>query len=94
MSAPRNELKTWPAYFHHIWDGRKTFELRRDDRGFAKGDKFTLREWENRAGIDDYSGREIDIRISYVMRGATLGNERPIKPGFCIFSFEVLEKRT
>ena len=32
-----HELKTLPKYFDAIVVGEKTFEVRRDDRGFQKG---------------------------------------------------------
>jgi hypothetical protein len=41
----RHELKCWPEYFHAIRSGRKKFELRKDDRGFAIGDLLVLREF-------------------------------------------------
>jgi hypothetical protein len=31
-----HELKTWPKYFDLLWTGRKTFEIRRDERGRGK----------------------------------------------------------
>jgi len=39
-------LKTWPPYFQAIASGSKTFELRRNDRGYAVGDILVLREFE------------------------------------------------
>jgi hypothetical protein len=44
-------LKTWPQYFEQIRLKRKTFEIRRDDRGpnggpgFMMGDVLVLEEW-------------------------------------------------
>jgi len=40
-----HELKVWPAYFHPICEDKKRFEVRRDDRGFQKGDVLWLREY-------------------------------------------------
>jgi len=38
-------LKTWPPYFKALIDGTKTFEIRKDARGFAVGDLLLLREF-------------------------------------------------
>lgn len=40
-----HELKTWPRFFEAVKTGRKTFEVRRDDRGFMPEDTLKLREW-------------------------------------------------
>jgi ribosomal protein L37E len=41
-----HSLKTWPEYFEAQRAGRKTFELRRNDRNFQVGDLLVLREWD------------------------------------------------
>ncbi len=38
-----HSLKTWPEPWHAVRSGAKTFEVRRDDRGFAVGDELLLR---------------------------------------------------
>jgi len=40
-----HELKTWPDPFVALRCGRKTFEFRRDDRGFDPGNVLVLKEW-------------------------------------------------
>jgi hypothetical protein len=61
--SPRtHELKTWPEYFQAVLDGRKTFEIRRNDRGFEVGDRVLLLEWMG----GRYTGRELDRRIVYL----------------------------
>jgi hypothetical protein len=37
-----HDLKTAPVYFDAVERGEKTFEIRRDDRGFQKGDTVRL----------------------------------------------------
>lgn len=42
----KHELKTWPQYFCRVADGTKTFEVRKNDRGFQPGDEVILKEWD------------------------------------------------
>lgn len=58
-----HELKTLPVFFQAIVDGRKTFEVRRNDRGFEPGDKLFLREWSLETG---YTGRTAEVCVPYV----------------------------
>jgi hypothetical protein len=59
-----HELKTWPVYFEAIWEKRKSFEIRKNDRGFQAGDTVLLREY--RPEDRHYTGREVSARIAYV----------------------------
>lgn len=61
-----HDLKIWPGYFAAILDGSKTFEVRVDDRGYAVGDLLRLREWSPVA--QEYTGREVTRRVTYVLR--------------------------
>lgn len=58
-----HELKTWPLYFGAVKSGRKTFELRRDDRNFTVGDELQLREWDPETGR--YTGDEVRVVVTY-----------------------------
>lgn len=64
-----HELKTDPIHFEAITDGRKRFELRKDDRpgGFMAGDRLHLREFD-RVGTKGYTGRESWESVAYVLR--------------------------
>jgi hypothetical protein len=64
MAETLHELKTWPEYFQAVWDCRKTFEVRKDDRGFRVGDRLLLREWSPEGG---YTGRQLTARVRYVL---------------------------
>lgn len=64
-----HELKTWPDYFNHLVDGTKTFEYRRNDRGFKVGDVLYLREWEPL--FERYTGRELRRPVTYLLNVST-----------------------
>ena len=40
-----HKLKTWDGFFHEVWDGKKRFELRNNDRNFQVGDTVYLQEY-------------------------------------------------
>jgi hypothetical protein len=81
-----HELKTWPEYFDHIWDGSKTFELRIDDRGFENGHHLHLREYDEIALT--YTGREIVAKVTYLARHESGFG---LHDGCVIMSFERLK---
>jgi hypothetical protein len=75
-----HELKTWPFYFSAVWDGRKTFELRKtDDRHFKEGDELVLREYNPMGG---YTGRKICCTVGFVMGGGNFG----LPANLCVIS--------
>lgn len=67
-----HELKILPPFFEAMVDGRKNFEIRKDDRGFQAGDTVTLREYDQeykghyRSDEDRYTGRTRSATIGYV----------------------------
>lgn len=79
-------LKTWPEYFQEVWDGNKTFEVRRNDRNFEVGDKLLLEEYDPKT--DCYS-RKILVIVTYILYGGEFG----IENDYCVMSIEILEKR-
>ena len=74
----KHELKILPEYFDEVVSGRKTFEVRKDDRGFQIGDTLILKEW-NRGR---YTGREVAVEVTYIYRGNFC------KEDHCVMSIE------
>ena len=71
-----HELKCWPDYFRAIVRGDKTFEVRRDDRGFQKGDILHLVEYDPKK-VEPFrlTGNVEQLLISYVLTGGQFGIE-------------------
>jgi hypothetical protein len=59
-------LKCWPEYFGAVLDGSKTFEVRKDDRGFQVGDNLCLNEWDPKT--ERYTTRSVERWVTYVLR--------------------------
>lgn len=81
-----HNLKTWPAPFEAVWDGRKTYEIRRDDRGFAVGDHLLLQEWD--PATKTFSGRMILGEVTYMTPPGQWG----LPDDLCILSVSVLNR--
>ena len=72
----KHELKSWPEFFKPVFEGKKNFELRKDDRHFMAGDVLKLREWEPNTAT--YSGREVERVITFVLEGVGTGGITPL----------------
>lgn len=79
-------LKTIDRYFDAIADGSKTFEVRKNDRAFQKGDTLYLQRWENtRFGLrESVPGQMLLAKITYVLQGGQFG----IEPTYCVLGFK------
>lgn len=77
-----HELKCLPPYFHAIRLKEKKFEVRRDDRGFQKGDTLYIREWDPAMG-GRYTGNDEFRRVKYILTGGQFG----IEPGYVVLGF-------
>lgn len=76
-----HDLKTWPQFFAAVLEGRKTFELRQDDRGFKVGDTLNLQEWDPETGA--FTGRSVIRRVTYLARDVP---EFGLQSGFVVLS--------
>ena len=59
-----HELKCRPEFFTALKDGRKTFEIRRDDRGYRERDVLLLCEWDPSTRF--FTGRQLRFRVVYI----------------------------
>jgi ASC-1-like (ASCH) protein len=84
-----HQLKIRREYLVDILDGVKTFEVRKDDRGFKVGDVLVLNEWvlaEDLEGFGDYTGRRVKVRVTYVFYMRELG----LESDYCVMGIVVL----
>lgn len=77
-----HDLKTWPKYFQRIFDGDKTFEVRKCDRDFQIGDFLTLDEFD--PDKNEYTGRKQSVIVTYVLHGGQFG----IQEGYCVMAIK------
>lgn len=95
-----HELKVHARFFSALADGRKPFEVRRDDQEppYRVGDVLRLRECEwnppEWLGVavgwlmctQGYTGREVRRRVTYVLRHADFPEGVP--EGWCVLGLE------
>jgi hypothetical protein len=86
---PRMEhrVKSWPTFFEATLIGVKTHDVRRmSDRDYQVGDTLRLQEFEPEK--QQYTGRELCVRITYIT-SAKLPcalSEACLHPDYCILS--------
>lgn len=83
------DKKVWPKYFQLILDGVKKYELRLADFECNEGDILILKEWDPE--IEEYTGREIEKKVTMVMKTKGLefwSVEEVEKFGYQVISFD------
>ncbi len=76
-----HEIKIYPSYYAAVASGDKTFELRKDDRGYKVGDILKLNEWDG----EKYTGHSMMRRITYIYKG---NDKYGLSDGYCILSIK------
>ncbi|WP_334729039.1 DUF3850 domain-containing protein [Nostoc sp.] len=77
-------LKTVEPYFTQVKDKKKTFEVRRDDRGYKVGDILKLLKYDARQ--QKFSGEEVLAEVTHM-----LDNYPALEYGYVILSIKILE---
>lgn len=57
-----HQLKISKKYFDDVQNGTKTFEVRKNDRGYNVGDVLILKEIDYN---NNYTGRTIKVKVTY-----------------------------
>lgn len=78
-----HDVKLGATFFEDVKTGRKTFELRKNDRGYKEGDTIVLHEYKDGAT----TGRTITKKIVYMLEGFT-----GLEDGYCILGLGEVEE--
>jgi ASC-1-like (ASCH) protein len=60
----KHRLKIWPEYFEAVLSGKKTFEIRKNDRDYQVSDLLLLQEYNPKT--NEYTGRELLVEVTYI----------------------------
>lgn len=74
-----HELKILSTHFVEVLAGRKTQEVRINDRDYKAGDCLNLREISESG---EYTGQEMNAQVSHVLHGGQYG----VDDGWCVLS--------
>jgi hypothetical protein len=80
-------LKTVQPHFGDVWSGRKTFEVRYNDRNYQLGDYLVLQEYDAERAM--LTGAEITAEVKYLLR-----DEHFCKEGFVIMGIDAFKFQT
>ena len=66
-----HQLKIWTSFANYVLDGSKTFEIRKNDKGFQKGDTIVFVVMDDGGALHNsfhkLNGKEYEI--TYVLSG-------------------------
>lgn len=80
-----HELKIVPEYFRAVKEGKKKFEIRKNDRNFKVGEYIDLREY---SGDKGYTGNRLCLKIVYMIESDWF--PQGLKDGYCVLGIEVI----
>lgn len=83
-----HDLRTWKPYFQEVWDGKKKFEVRKNDRDFKVGDILTLMEYDHKQ--DQFTDRWLQANVDYILFGGTFG----VESGYVVMSLTIYRLHT
>ena len=82
-------VRSWAHFFDAIVAGKKTHDLRKDDRNFQVGDVLRLERYDNIAG--QLTGEWALVDVTYITnRNAPCAfSSSVLEPGYCILSIQL-----
>ena len=77
--------KLTQPFFDDVWDGKKMFELRKNDCDYKVDDFIILEEYDS--AKNTYSGRNMRVLIKYILQGF-----EGLEKDYCILGIEVFDR--
>lgn len=77
-----HQIRLAKPYFDDVVNGIKTFELRKNDRGYKKGDILEMMEFADGKN----TGRMVKVLVTYILEDYT-----GIEDGYCIMATKLME---
>lgn len=78
------EMRVFPENFKAIKEGKKKFEVVKNDKNYNVGEYIDLREFDIGKG---YTGEMLCLKIVYMM---TSNQVEGLKDGYCVLGIEVI----
>jgi len=78
-ASKKHKIKAWLKAFEAMWQGKKRFEYRLNDRNYQQGDTLEIREWDEKK--ERYTGRILICSVPFIMHS---GFNLPA--GYCIMT--------
>lgn len=76
-----HHIRIGTSFFDDVCSGKKSFELRKNDRGYEQGDILEMSEFTN----GKYTGRSVRAQVTYILEDFA-----GLKEGYCIMAIKVL----
>lgn len=78
-----HQIRLGTSFFEDVRKGKKTFELRKNDQGYKKGDILEMMEFEDGRN----TGRSIKVLVTYILEDYT-----GLEDGYCIMAIAQVMK--
>lgn len=81
-----HRLKTVQPFFDDVKSGKKSFEIRFNDRNYQIGDTLVLEEYDDTAFTAGYTGQVLRKTITYVLKDCP---HYGLRDGYCILGLGI-----
>lgn len=87
-----HQLKSWPKFFEPLQQGRRTHELRRNDRDFRVGDLLELHEYLHETRT--FPGRSCTMEVTSITSASEpcAVSATALNPDYCILSVRLVAR--